>query len=104
MLRIRRFLEQYGIHSFLLPVFFALHSYIQYYGLISGKTAIHVLIEIELIFLLFFLVVLSLNRHINKSLAIITLVGFVYLYYGVIKDFLSDTLRVTFLAKYTILL
>ena len=101
---IKSFLEQYGIHSFLLPVFFILHSYRQYYGLVDIAVAVKILGELILFFLIFFLLALAISKNLNKSLQLITLFGFVYLFYGVIKDFVQLTLRASFFSKYSVLL
>ena len=101
---IKSFLEQYGIHSFLLPVFFILHSYRQYYGLVDIAVAVEILGELILFFLIFFLLALAITKNLNKSLQLITLFGFVYLFYGVIKDFVQLTLRASFFSKYSVLL
>ena len=101
---IKSFLEQYGIHSFLLPVFFILHSYRQYYGLVDIAVAAKILGELILFFLVFFLLALAITKNVNKSLQLITLFGFVYLFYGVIKDFFQLTLHASFLSKYSVLL
>ena len=101
---IRSFLEQYGIHSFLLPVFFILHSYRQYYGLVDIAVAVKILGELILFFLAFFLLVLAITKNVNKSLQLMTLFGFVYLFYGVIKDFVQLTLHASFFSKYSVLL
>ena len=101
---LKRILEKPGIHPFLLPVFFILHSYMQYYGLVSGRVAITMLGTIELIFLGCFLVIWLLNRNIHKTAHIITTCGIVALFFGVARDFISHTLRLPFLAKYIVLL
>ena len=101
---IKSFLERYGIHSFLLPVFFILHSYRQYYGLVDIAVAVKILGELILFFLVFFLLVLAITKNVNKSLQLMTLFGFVYLFYGVIKDFVQLTLHASFFSKYSVLL
>jgi len=104
MKQARSFLERYGIHSFLLPVFFVLHSYKQYFGLIHMGLTIRILGELVLGFLVFFLLVLAIAKNLNKSLQLTTLFGFIYLFYGVIKDFFKLTLHSSFLSKYSVLL
>ncbi len=102
--QLKKILERYGIHAFLLPVFFALHNYIQYYGLVSAAITWKTLAGIEAIFLLFFLLLLLFTRSAAKSLLIVTLSGIILLFYGVIKDFINSTLGWSFIARYTILL
>jgi len=55
-------------------------------------------------FLIFFVLVLAITRNVNKSLQLTTLFGFVYLFYGVIKDFFQLTLHAAFVSKYSVLL
>jgi hypothetical protein len=93
-----------GLHSFLLPVFFVLHNYIQYYGLVSVATALKILGELLLFFLCMALLFLFFSRSISKSLLLTTVSGFFILFYGVIKDFFKITLELPFLARYSILL
>ncbi len=76
----------------------------QYYGLISGHIALEVLAETELIFLAFFLLLLIITRHANRSFQLTTLIGFIALFYGVIKDFFKETVHINFLARYVVLL
>jgi len=100
----KSFLEKYGIHSFLLPLFAVLHTYRQYYGLVDIDATAKILGELVLSFLGFFLLVLAITKNINKSLQLTTLSGFVYLFYGVIKDFFQVTLHLSIVAKYSVLL
>jgi hypothetical protein len=104
MKQTKLFLETWGLHSFLLPVFFVLHNYKQYYGLVSGAVAMEVFCKILAFFIIFFLLMLVTTKKLNKSLQLTTLFGFVFLFYGVIKDFFQFTLGVPFLSKYTVLL
>lgn len=104
MKQIKIFLERWGIHSFLLPVFFVLHNYKQYYGMVSSDVAIKTLLKILLIFLISFLLLLAITRNINKSLQLTTLFGAVILFYGVIKDFFQLTLHARFISRYSVLL
>ena len=104
MKQLKTFLSKYGLHSFLLPVFFVLHSYQQYYGLVSSATAISVLIKILLIFSIFTLVIFAFNRNANKSFQLTTLLGVIILFYGVIKEFFQFTLHAPQISRYLILL
>ena len=104
MRQVKSFLERYGIHCFLLPVFFVLHSYKQYFGLIHVEITIKILGELILYFLIFSLLQLAITRSLNKSLQLTTLFGFIYLFYGAIKDFFKLTMHSSFLSKYSVLL
>jgi len=104
MKKAKSFLERYGVHSFLLPVFFILHSYKQYFGLIHVDVTMKALAELILFFLVAFLLLLIITKNLNKSLQLTTLFGFIYLFYGAIKDFFQLTMHFPFLSKYTVLL
>ena len=97
-------LEKWGFHALLLPIFFIIHNYQQYHGLVSNSVAIKLLFEILIFSLIFFLIVWSLTRHVNKSLQLTTLAGFIFLFFGVIKDFFEKTLHAYFLARYSVFL
>ncbi|HEV8507495.1 MAG TPA: hypothetical protein VGQ53_18915 [Chitinophagaceae bacterium] len=101
---VKSFLEKYGIHTFLLPLFAVLHSYRQYYGLVDIGETVKILGELVLSFLVFFLVILAITKNINKSLQLTTLFGCVFLFYGVVKDFFQITLHLSFISKYSVLL
>ena len=104
MQQLKTFFEKWGIHSFLLPVFFIIHNYTQYYGMVSVGIAFKTLGEIFLFVVVFFLLVQAKIRNINKSLQLTTLAGFVFLFFGVVKDFLTLTLKIKLLSKYSVLL
>jgi len=104
MKKTKTFLQNWGIHCFLLPVFFVLHNYNQYYGLVSGRVAIEIFLKILVIFLVFFLLLLVVIRDVNKSLQLTTLIGVIMLFYGAIKDFFQLTLHTPFISKYLVLL
>jgi hypothetical protein len=101
---IQTFLEKWGIHSFLLPVFFVLHHYNQYYGLVSAAVAIKTLLQVYIFFLLFFFLLFFFIRNLNKTLLLTTLIGAIVLFFGVIKDFLQQTLDLQFISRYLVLL
>jgi hypothetical protein len=101
---IKTFLEKWGIHTFLLPVFFVLHHYNQYYGLVSSVVAIKTLFQIYIFFLLFFFLLFFFIRNLNKNLLLTTLIGTIILFFGVIKDFLQLTLDLRFISRYAVLL
>jgi hypothetical protein len=104
MKRIQSILDKYPLHVFLLPVFFVLHSYITYYGLAPAGTAMLLGTKIEILAGLFFLALRFLMRSWQRSAQITSLLVFVFLFYGVIKDFFKVTLHADFLGRYLVLL
>ncbi|HWI91376.1 MAG TPA: sulfatase-like hydrolase/transferase [Flavisolibacter sp.] len=104
MRKVKSFLEQWGLHAFLLPVFFVTHNYQQYYGLVSSSVAFRLGLTILLFFFLFSLLLFVLTKHLNKSLQLVTLFGFIILFFGVLKDFLQLSLHAHFLSKYLVLI
>jgi hypothetical protein len=104
MKKVTLFLEKWGLHTFLLPLFFVTHSYLQYYGLVSASVAICLCLIIILCIAALFVIVLAMIKNANKALQLVTLVSFIVLFFGVIKDFLSLTLHFSILAKYSVLL
>ncbi|OQY97030.1 MAG: hypothetical protein B6D37_00595 [Sphingobacteriales bacterium UTBCD1] len=101
---IKNFLERWGIHCFLLPLFFILHTYIQYYGLVSTGITLKIFFIILSVTVAVFFLLLLITRNANKSMQLATLYGFLFLFFGVIKDLISDDLRIHFLSRYIVLL
>ncbi len=104
MNKLKSFLEQWGLHAFLLPIFFIVHNYQQYYGLVHINTAIRVGLFILLIAILFFVIIFAFTKQVNKSLQLVTLFGFTTLFFGVIKDFLQFSLGAGSVSRYSVLL
>jgi len=104
MKRLNNIFRQYPVHCLLLPVFFILHNYAQYYGLVSAAVACRVLSVIELVFLLAFLLLWAAYRHINRAALALAITGIIYLFYGVAKDFLAGIPAGGFLSRYSVLL
>jgi len=102
--RIKKILQQYPFYLFLLPVFFLLHNYLQYYGLVSAATALKVLLQTEIIFIASFFILKAFTKNFQRSAQIVSLFGCIVLFYGVIKDFFSNTMHFVFMAKYIVLL
>jgi len=101
---IKKFLQQYTFYPFLLPVFFVFHNYLQYYGLVSPGSALLLLAELELIFVICFLFFTIFTRNFQRSAQVLTTIGAVMLFYGVVKDFFEKTLHIHFVARYIVLL
>jgi hypothetical protein len=104
MKTVKLFLEKWGLHTFLLPIFFFTHNYQLYYGLVSIDVAIKLALLILLGVILLFIAILAITKHVNKSLQLATLFGFIVLFFGVIKDFIQLSLHAYRLSKYSVLL
>jgi hypothetical protein len=101
---IRDFLEKWGIHALLLPIFFIVHTYEQYYGLITAHVALELGAFILLAVLILIVLILILTKHLNRTLQLVTLFTFTFLFFGVIKDFFQFSLHASLLSKYSVLL
>ena len=104
MKKAKTFLQNWGIHCFLLPVFFVLHNYNQYYGLVSLSVVIKILVQILIATLIFFFLLLFIVRNKNKCLQITTLIGIIILFFGVIQDFFRIDLHLPMISRYFVLL
>ncbi len=104
MSSLKVFLQKWGIHCLLLPVFFILHNYNQYYGLISMNVALETLIRIIAICLIFFVLLWIFIRNFNKCFLLITLYASVVLFFGVLQEFIQLTLKWGFVGRYSVLL
>lgn len=103
MKRITQFLEATGWHAFLLPVFYCLHQYVQYAGLLSSTLTVLTAVFLLLFFALCLVLFYRITRHYNRSLQVLTFLGFFGLFFGTIKDALA-TLPVPLWSRYSFLL
>ncbi len=76
----------------------------QYFGLVSSEVAMKSCLIILFITSLIFLLILSITRHVNKSLQLCTLLGVILLFYGNIKELFQFTLHAEFISRYSVLL
>jgi hypothetical protein len=104
MEKIRYFLERWGIHTFLLPIFFTVHTFRQYNGLVSGKVAFNGGMIILLFISFFIILIFALTKNLNRTLQLVTFFAFVFLFFGVIKDSLHSFRYTSFISKYSVLL
>lgn len=91
-----------SIHTLLLVLFFLLHNYLVYYGMVSFSAVLIVLCKLTAIILLFVLLSWVISKDLRKSLLTASITGAFFLFYGDIKDLVSSV--APFIAKYTILL
>lgn len=103
MRKIKQYLERWGWHAALLPVFFVLHNYEQYYGLVSFPVACKVLFYFLLATSVIAFALWSITKKVNASLQLTTLTVFLFLFFGNIKNFLSQ-INGFLLSRYTFLL
>jgi hypothetical protein len=104
MKRTKLFLERWGLHAFLLPIFFVIHSYQQYYGLVSKTVAIKSYLTILLGTVVLFILIQALTKHVNRSLQLVTLYSLIFLFFGVVKDFLELSIHIPIITRYSIFL
>ena len=104
MNRIKTILSRYGFYPFLLIFFFSLHHYNQYYGLVRMNTIIIAFGKLILGFTFLILFVLIFTKNYYKSFSIGAILGFIYLFYGDIRDFIKHTLHLDFLSQYSVLI
>ena len=103
MMQIKKIIEKPWALIFLLPGFFVLHSYLQYAGLISVRTALKVLGVMTFFFVLFFLILLAVTKTIQRSAHITLWFGFIVLFYGAIKNFFKSMPGLYFMSRYSVL-
>jgi hypothetical protein len=97
------FLKTASIFFLLLPVFFIVHNYKLYYGLVSVQISlIGLVILIAASCLIFFLIFIFLRSQ-QKAALITTLIATFYLFFGNIKDFISGNTFLSAAAKYSIM-
>ena len=104
MKQVKIFLERWGMHCFLLPIFFILHTYIQYYGLIDAFATLKILLYLEIGISLFLILTHFFTKNAQKASIISTIISSTFLFYGNIKELLSTYSSLSFFAKYSVLL
>ena len=104
MMRIKKVIEKPWMLIFLLPAFFVLHSYLQYFGLVSVRTALKILGVMIFLFVLVFLGLLAITKTIQRSAHITLWFGFIILFYGVIKNFFKSVPGLYFMSRYAVLI
>ncbi|MGZ5190752.1 MAG: sulfatase-like hydrolase/transferase [Chitinophagaceae bacterium] len=97
-------LQRYPWYVILLPAFFVLHGYVEYFSFLSLLDAAMLALRYIAFSLAVFLISWLIFRNIRKS-GVITAawMGF-YLFFGALYDFLKMYSPVTFLWKYSFLL
>jgi hypothetical protein len=101
---LQSFLKKYGIHALLVIVFFTLHNYRIYSGLVSQQVAFAVFAKLVIIAALFALLTFFFTRSVNRSLLLTTFLSLPLLFFGNFRDFLTDDLNADIVGRYSILL
>lgn len=89
---------------FLLPVFFALHGYVEYYNYIPLKSALVTAGKYIALSLVVALALFPLYKNLLTSCLVSFLMWLFYLFFGVIYDFLKQVFESSFLASYTFII
>lgn len=100
----RRILNTKPIYLLLLPFFFALHGYNQYFDLIPLKDTLKLGLFYTIVSLLLFLTCLLIYKKYTKAGILSFLILSFQLFFGNIQDFLKSLHSFSFLSKYSFLL
>lgn len=96
----RKKLETLPLHLLLLPVFFIVHSYIQYAGLLDIKEAMMAFLKVTICILLFFIVFKLILKNISRAAVFSTVCSVFFLFFGDIKKVFSELPVLNFLSHY----
>jgi len=98
------FLNSFNLYIFLLPVFFVLHGFSEYYNLIKIPKAL----ELTATYFAGTVIILLISRMLLKTwtrAALFTLVVMsIYFFFGAFQDFIMAQLRGSFITRYSFLL
>lgn len=94
-------LKKYSIYLFLLPIFFVLHGYVNYFGRIPANDAIilclkYIGISLLLVFLFYFL-----YKNLQKSSITVFIIIAYNFFFGPVHDFFKNITGNSFWVKYT---
>jgi len=104
MVQVKQFLSKWGLHCFLLPLFFVLHNYLQYAEMVSVHAATSVGLQLMIFVLVLFLLLRVLIANSSKAACISTVIVADYLFYGNVKQTLAAQKYFDLLARYVVLL
>jgi hypothetical protein len=104
MKKIKSFLETRGLHTFLLPIFFIVHTLRQYFGLVSVEVAFNDGMVILFAVSSFVVLIFVITKNLNRTLQLVTFFSFVFLFFGVIKDSLQSFRYTSYISRYSLLL
>lgn len=103
MKKIVNFLSKAGIHWILIILFFVIHNYKTYYGLVSVNTAVRASVRLVLIFAVLFGLLVAFTKNQRKASLMVTVAGICYLFFGNMKDFFSGIPALQFFSRYLVL-
>src|SRR5687767_13165810 len=98
------FLRTSPLFLFLLPVFFVLHGYSEYYGFVSKKDSLLLVLAYTAACLVLGCLFWLLYRNIEKAALITFLLIAWYFFFGSIHDFLKNHFHGTFITRYSFIL
>ena len=91
-------------YIFLLPLFYILHIYNDYFGIFNITIALQFLAYYLLLSIALFLVAFLVYKNIAKASILTILVLIFFFFFGAIHDFLKSLRLPSFLVSYTFLL
>ncbi len=92
------------LYLLLLPFFFALHGYNQYFDLVPLKDTLKLGLNYAIVSLILFLICLLIYKKYTKAGILSFLILSFQLFFGNIQDFLKSLHSFSFLSKYTFIL
>lgn len=95
--------QKYPFHLLLLPVFFICSKYVQYQGLLEINAVWKAALIIATVLASFLLLNFFLLKDFKKSAVASTCCGFIFLFFGDIREFLQES-DAHFLSLYKIFL
>jgi hypothetical protein len=98
------FLTKKGIHWLLLVIFFVIHNYKIYYGLVSLKTALSVFIILAAAFAVLYVIVFAITKDQQRASLILVWAGCIYLFFGNMHDLVSGMGGLKFFSRYVVFL
>lgn len=96
----RKKLESLPLHLLLLPIFFIVHSYIQFSGLLDIKEVLIAFFKVTICIVLFFLVLKLILKNISRAAVFSTVCSGFFLFFGDIKKVFSELPVLNFLSHY----
>lgn len=101
--RIQQALERHGAYALGLPLYYCLHHYLQYYGLLSAETAATAALLLSALFIILYMILYRFTRHRQRAALMVAFLGTIFLFFGNFKDALAQ-LPWAWMSRYRFLL